>query len=364
MGRATRISIALTGLALALFAAPTAQAARSEFYGITQPQSLDGQDFFGMVAAKVHTDRFPLQWNVVEPSKNSFDWSETDELVGNLAVLGIRPAPFVWGSPGWAGTGNVQRPPVSTSSRTAWQVFLKAVVARYGPGGSYWGTPYHQRFGAGATPLPVQSWQIWNEPNLKFSYPGTTYKQKAQKYGQLVQISHTAIRAKDSHARIVLAGITTQKDPDAFNFLNSLYSVRRIKDSFEVAAQHPYASTVPKIKTAIQHFRSVMGNHGDKATPLWITEFAWGSGPPDSAGINKGLNGQKQALTSSFNMLLANRNAWNLQRVFWFLWRDPAPGSDFANGCSFCGTAGLVANNHNEKPALSAFKSFTQNPPP
>ena len=35
-----------------------------------------------------------------------------------------------------------------------------------------------------------------------------------------------------------------------------------------------------------------MVSHGDKATPLWITEFAWGSGPPDSAGINKGLSGQ------------------------------------------------------------------------
>ncbi len=107
-----------------------------------------------------------------------------------------------------------------------------------------------------------------------------------------------------------------------------------------------------------------MGSHGDKSTPLWITEFAWGSGPPDSAGINKGLAGQKQALTNSSKMLLNNRTAWNLQRVDWFLWRDPEPGSVLANGCSFCGTAGLVAYNGNAKPALSAFKTFTKSPPP
>jgi len=273
--------------------------------------------------------------------------------------VGIRSAPFVWGSPRWANTGGLPRPPASAAARAAWQTFLKAAVARYGPGGTYWSTGYRQRFGSGATPLPIQSWQIWNEPNLKYPYPGTTYKQKAQKYGQLVQISHTAIRAKDPKAKIVLAGITTQKDPNAFNFLGSLYSVPGIKNSFEAAAQHPYASTNAKIKTAIQHFRSVMASHGDKATPLWITEFAWGSGPPDSAGINKGLSGQASALTNSYNMLLANRTAWNLQRVFWFLWRDPAPGSGSADGCSFCGTAGLLTYDRTQKPAMSAFKAFT-----
>jgi hypothetical protein len=351
-------------LALTLFATPAARAARSEFYGITQ-NTLGGSDILGIAGAKVRTDRFPLTWKHIEPSKGSFRWSATDSLVGPLAAFNIRSAPFVWGSPGWAGTGGLQRPPASASARSAWQTFLKAAVARYGPGGSYWrpGGPYRTHFGSSAPVLPITSWQIWNEPNLKYSYPGTTYRQKAQKYAQLVQISHSAIRSKDAHAQIVLAGITTQKDPNAFNFLNSFYSTSHIKESFEAAAQHPYASTNTKIKDAIKHFRSVMANHGDKSTPLWITEFAWGSGPPDSVGINKGLTGQKQALTSSYNMLLANRTTWNLRRVFWFLWRDPKPGSAAANACSFCGTAGLVRNNGQAKPALSAFKSFTNSPP-
>jgi hypothetical protein len=238
---------------------------------------------------------------------------------------------------------------------------LKAAVVRYGPGGSYWKGPYHRRFGSHAVALPIQSWQIWNEPNLKYSYPGTTYKQKAAKYGTLVKASHEAIKAKDSRAKIVLAGITTQKDPHAFDFLSKVYSVRHIKDDFDAVAQHPYASSNAKIKAAIQHVRRVMASHGDKGTPLWITEFAWGSGPPDGIGVNRGLNGQKQALTASYKMLEANRKAWKLQRVYWFLWRDPASGSH--SGCSFCGTAGLLRSNGTAKPALSAFKSFTKHPP-
>jgi hypothetical protein len=345
----------LAVLASALLAVPAAHAVRSEFYGIAQPQGLDSGDRFGMALSKVRTDRFPLAWNQIEPSNGSFDWSQEDLFIGGLASVGIRPVPFVWGSPGWAGTGGVQRPPLSTSARANWQDFLKRAVGRYGPGGSYWGTPYHQQFGSEATPWPITTWQIWNEPNLTAFSPGSTYKQKAQKYGQLVQSSRDAIKSKDSKAQIALAGIASQNDPNAFNFLSSFYGVRHIKDKFDVAAVHPYASTDAKIKTAIQKFRAVMSNNGDKATPLWITEFAWGSGPPDSIGINKGLSGQATALTNSYKMLLANRTAWNLQRVFWFLWRDP----ESATGCSFCGTAGLVTYERDAKPALNAFRAFT-----
>ena len=28
-------------------------------------------------------------------------------------------------------------------------------------------------------------------------------------------------------------------------------------------------------------------------------------------------------LTSAWNLLLANRKAWNLRGIFWYTWRDP-----------------------------------------
>ena len=54
-----------------------------------------------------------------------------------------------------------------TKAQQRWRNFLKALVTRYGPHGTYWTTHYHERFGANATELPITSWQIWNEPNLK-----------------------------------------------------------------------------------------------------------------------------------------------------------------------------------------------------
>jgi Glycosyl hydrolase catalytic core len=351
--------LVIAGLAMSLVAVPTAQAARSEFYGVTQPFAQSVQDNEGMQTAKVRTDRFPLQWSKVEQSQGSFDWTFSDVGIGALAAHGIRSAPFVWGSPAWAGTGGVPRPPVSASARQAWQTFLKAAVARYGPGGTYWTTLYHQQFGAGATAYPITSWQIWNEPNLKAFYLGSTYQQKAQRYGTLVKISHDAIIAKDPKAQIVLAGIATKNDPNAYNFLKSLYAVSGIKSAFDAAAVHPYAASVDQVRSAVQQFRNVMTSHGDKGAQVWITEFAWGSGPTDSAGVNKGLSGQAQALTNTYKMFLSNRTPWNLQRVFWFLWRDPAPGDPYANGCSFCGTAGLFKHDGTQKPAYNAFAAFT-----
>ena len=66
-----------------------------------------------------------------------------------------------------------------------------------------------------------------------------------------------------------------------------------------------------------------MTNHGDGPTPLWLTELAWGSAPPDQFGINKGLAGQERLLRDSFKLILKTASAWNVQRLFWFLWRDP-----------------------------------------
>ena len=59
-----------------------------------------------------------------------------------------------------------------------------------------------------------------------------------------------------------------------------------------------------------------MTNHGDAATPLWLTEWAWGSGPPDQFGHNVGLTGQQTLLNNSFKLVLQQRTAWNIQRMY------------------------------------------------
>ncbi len=203
MQRTFAVAVTLAALSLFLLAASTAGAAvRTEFFGIAQGQ-LDPQDRQGMAAARVQTARFMLKWRDIERVRGSYDWSEKDRMIGGLAVKGIRSVPFVWGSPDVGGQWDcLVSPDGSAAERQAWQNFLKAAVGRYGPGGSYWSTKYEQDYGQSATPLPIQSWQIWNEPNLKkyFAPGSTTLQAKANKYAQLLAISHDAIKAKDPQA--------------------------------------------------------------------------------------------------------------------------------------------------------------------
>jgi putative glycosyl hydrolase/hemolysin type calcium-binding protein len=360
--RAPRITPAAIFMAvvMALLAAPTAQAERSEFFGIVQG-SLDDRDAQGMSAAHVRTARFLFRWRSMEPSPGAYDWRQRDGLIGRLASHHIRAVPFVWGSPEWVGNGKLAQPPIgSDADKQAWRNFLSAAVARYGPGGTYWSHGYVQRYGADAKPLAIRAWQVWNEPNLrKYFSPGENVQQSAQKYATLLRISNAAIESVSPRTRTVLAGMPSWGDSTAWTFLRNLYQIPGTKDDFEAAALHPYGCTVDRLRQGMEQFHAAMRAYDDDATPVWLTEVAWGSGPPDRFCKNKGPDGQSRLLSEAFRVLLNRREDWNVQRLFWFLWRDPEAGSKYASLCSICGTAGLQRHNRSPKPAFSTFRSFT-----
>jgi Glycosyl hydrolase catalytic core len=351
-------------LLLILISAPGAGAGRSNFVGIAQGPSLDGQDLRGMAAARVGMDRFLLSWRSVEATQNSYRWGRIDKIVGDLASHGIQPLPFLWGSPEWVRPGP-SRPPVGGPfAEQVWREFLRAAVARYGPGGTYWANGYRARFPA-ATPLPIRIWQIWNEPNCTTYFdPGQTVGHAARQYALLLQISHDAIASRDPQARIVLAGLLRYCNVSAWDFINGLYTVPGFKGDFDAAALHPYAGDLGQFQSAIEQFRGVMAYRGDAATPLWLTEFGWGSAPPDGSGINRGPSGQRQMLIDSFRLLLSHRGAWNLRRAYWFFWRDPAPWSIYADACKWCHASGLLYSDRTPKPAYYPFKTFATNTTP
>jgi len=357
------LSLALVGgLAVSLLdgggttATPTAPAStRSEFFGVTQGTRLDERDFQTMAATGIGEDRVQLMWGSVQPSRLSRNWGPTDTLIGGLASHGIRAVPFLWGSARWV-TDSPPVPPLETTAdEKAWRKFLWAAIARYGEGGSFWDTVYPQRFGADAKPLPVEAWQIWNEPNLeKYFAPAPSVEQ----YARLLRISHDAIKQKDPQAQIVLAGMPGYGDVDAWDFLDNLYSIPGTEDDFDAVALHPYASNLDQLRSGIERIRAVMKEHGAQNTPLWITEVGWGSAPPDDFGLNKGLSGQKRLLSSSFELIDRNRKAWKIERVFWFDWRDPS--NTEVVRCSFCASAGLLRSDRTHKPAYDAFHRFVR----
>ena len=138
--------------------------------------------------------------------------------------------------------------PVKTGAqRTAWTNFLKLVVGRYGPGGSFWAA------NPGLPESPIRTWQIWNEENFKYF----VVRPSPADYGKLINISYAAIKSVDPGAKLILGGMFARpkeaefksKPPQAYfatDFLDQLYnSTPGIKSKFVGVALHPYTTEIP-----------------------------------------------------------------------------------------------------------------------
>ncbi len=100
------------------------------------------------------------------------------------------------------------------------------------------------------------------------------------------------------------------------------------------------------------------GGAGDKG--VWVTEVGWGSDENVDSQLTKPPEKQASLLTKTYEMMLEERDAWNLQGVLWYTWRD-APSPE--NLCSWCASAGLVDDDLDTKPAWDAYTAITGGDP-
>jgi hypothetical protein len=235
----------------------------------------------------------------------------------------------------------------SPGQRRAWSGFLRALVGRYGPAGTFWG------FHPDLPRDPIRTWQIWNEENdHRFA------DASVRGYATLLRVAAPAIRSIDPGARIVLGGLyaTPKIKPslDATVFLDRLYRHRGIKGAFDAVGLHPYAPDPSLMAAQISALRAVMRRNDDRRKELYITEFGWGS-QTRAAGGNKferGPAAQARYVERAWEILLANRRRWNLRAAYWFTWQDiPAA----ITPCDFCDSAGLLGLDGKPKPALRRF---------
>src|SRR5436190_3786975 len=181
-----------------LLSAAGAQALGRSFWGVANTTALSHHDVVKMHRARVGVTRVDLYQQQIEPVPGSPDFSSSDQLIGRLASKGIKALPDLLVS-----QSNPPPPVGSSSARQQWQQFVRDVVKRYKPGGSYWSGPFQSQF-PGASRKPVRFVQVGNEPNLKKYFPSNN---PVKDYATLLKISHSAIRSAYPHAKVVLAGI-------------------------------------------------------------------------------------------------------------------------------------------------------------
>jgi hypothetical protein len=357
----TRSKVGLGGILAALLAAlalllPAASAQARvgrSFWGVVPSpgMGLTIQDLNMMRQAKVGIVRNPVYEEDVEYQPGLFDFSATDALIGYLASRGIPTLPDLVDSQ------TNPPPPISGSAAQNWQQFVHEMVARYSPGGTFWspGGQYQQDHPGGPV-IPVTNWQAYNEPNLHKYFPSNS---PVSDYAKLLALTSDAIHGVDPSAKVVLAGMPTLHSKyvpfPGFKFLDQLYGVPGAKADFDIAAAHPYAENLDQLRLAMKKIRAAMKRHGDKRTPVWITELGYGS-DRFNHHLNFGLAGQAKMLRKTFQLILDRRRRWNVRGVVWYDWRDPPVKNP---DCSFCSSAGLLKPNNSGKPAFRAYKHFT-----
>jgi polysaccharide biosynthesis protein PslG len=354
------VTLAAAAAVVAVLVVPSAEARAATpagFFGLNFSfPDITNKDVLYLKASGAKTVRWTMNWSHIEPSSGSWHWSATNKLVGDLAAQGIRVLPVMWGSPRWVASSAITPPVGTQKQRDAWSGFLRAAIKRYGPGGNYWRGGYRKQH-PGKTALPINTWQIWNEANLK----SAMNPPKPATYAQLLTLSHTVIKQTDAKARVMFAGLLSHP-PNGYNawtFLRHVYHQPGARNSFDIMASNAYSSSVSGMLDDLNHIRQTMAANGQGPKPLWISEVGWGSAPVNAAngGQTKGMQGQKQVLVKAFNALEQKRSVWRIGKVLWFNFRDPAGGN--SKICGYCTSAGLLTNAFQRKPAWSAFLNFS-----
>jgi hypothetical protein len=294
--------------------------------------------------------RAPLFWYLVEKQRGQRDWSDYDRLAATAARQGASLLLVVASCPSWA-CDDISGPPVTPDGLAGHHDFVRAAVARYGHNGSFWREhpelPY----------APVADWQVWNEVNSReFWKPGPD----AAAYARFLHDDAGVIRAADPAATVVLSGLTNYGQIPLADYLRQLYAQPGFRDSFDVVALHAYAGDTRAVGGLLDSAHRVMSEAGDGGRPTWITEMGWGTSTPTFQAPTTPER-QAELLRSSYDMLIGCRARWNLDRAYWFAYRDiqPGPGQqDYAGNHT-----GLLDTAGRQKPAWNAMLEYGEGRP-
>ena len=295
--------------------------------------------------------RIGIEWNVVEPAPGVLRWAGTDALVTAAAQHGMDVLPTISWTPRWAAAhpGVRTSPPADDAT---YGRFAADAVRRYGPGGAFWRE--HPELEA----RPIRMWQVWNEPNQ--AVYGWSDQPFAPGYVALLRAARAAIKGVDPHAQIVLAGLV---GPSSGHDLNTIYAAHG-RGLFDMADLHPFAIKPEGVLRIVRQARHAMNRHGDRDTPLSITELTWpaaaGKRTVRRYGFEVDEQTQASDLRSALDQLLAQRRSLRLEHVMWYTWITASPAG-VGDSFDYSGLRALLPDGQVvDRPALAVYASVAR----
>lgn len=229
-----------------------------------------------------------LTWVELEPNRGQWQFARLDRFVALAEQHGTSLLLPLGMPPEWARNpylGN-NAPPQSIED---WRTYVRTVVSRYKG--------------------RIQAYEIWNEPNLKDFWSGTT--------DQMVTLTKEAsqiIHAVDPKAIVVSPSATADFGIPWFEEF-----LKKGGGQFvDVIGYHFYVNKLPEeLLPVIQRVRQVISENGLADKPLWNTEQGWiAASRPASEDVAGGI------LARAFIL------AWaaGVQRFYWYAWDNQFMG--------------------------------------
>jgi len=338
-----------------------ARAVPAGFYGTmydgtlsNAPAAIQGPEMDRMARSGVESIRTTFSWPEAQPERNgSIHFGSADALVAQAAMHNMRLLPVVVYTPRWAAANH--RPAAPPRRTIDYTRYLRALVKRYGPSGSFW-TEH-----PGLPRKPIREWQIWNEPqrpdywNVRRGPNGWV-----RGYGRLLRASYKAIKRQDPRGRVILAGLASA----SWRFLDYLYRKAGIKGYFDAAAVHPYTRTPEGALEIVRLFRRTMRRAGDRRKRVYVTEITWAAAKGRTRTRRKDRffvttdRGMASRVRRSYRLFARHWRSLHVTRVYWYTWatsyKSRGGRYDFFN---FSGLVRWNGQSSRGRPALGAYRS-------
>jgi hypothetical protein len=321
--RPTLAFMAVVIAALALAPAAGAKPLGRDFIGITAEDVFAGdanyraQNLQAQSALGIGLLRQTFDWAQIEKAPGQYDLSYHDAYVLAAASHGITILPILFRTPDFHAGRTSEGASCPPSSNAPLGAYAQALVRRYGPDGTLWAErPDVPR-------LPIRSWQIWNEPNLRVYWCN---KPNARQYVAMLRTVGKAIKQVDRRAHVVTAGLPDSKLKGTVplkSFINQMYRAKAAK-YFDSLAINSYAKDHLQLGRMLGSVRKQMNARRDRKGAIWITEVGWGDRGPKNRYI-VGEKGQATRIAKSLALIRKQRRKLRLRGVVYFSWRDGAP---------------------------------------
>lgn len=355
MPRLAALALALACLgALAAQPAAARRAVPSGFYGVDYDReiawaapSLQSSTWGSMAKTGVESARVIFDWRTAQPVQDQPpSFTGTDRSVALAAAHGIAPLPVVMLAPAWARVLPKEEGS-APSNIPAYTQYLRALVARYGPAGSFWSArpdlPRH----------PIRTWQVFNEPDVPYQWSPRDEWQK--RYGELLRASAAALRGADPGAKVVLAALTN----DSWVALDQLYKLGDIRGSFDAVALNTYTRVPSHLVEILRRGRKVMNRNGASKLPIFVTEFGASASKgriqaPGNEHLQTTDQGLSHLVARMYQLLIRHRSELGLRRAYWYTW---ASSYDTRKAIfDFAGLMRYQGGKVTARPAVAAYR--------